>query len=76
MQGALGRLLEAEGFLDSSFLAVRALDMVGHVQEPRALEPGRRLGAEVAEALPEPRRPCMMEGEAARGTVQESPLRC
>ena len=74
VQEALEHLLEVEGFLGSFFLVARALDAVGHVQGPRALEPGHRLGGEVADALPEPRRPCL-EGEATRGTARESPLR-
>ena len=76
VQGARERLLEAEGFLGSFFLAARALDAVGHAQELRALKPGRLLGEEVAEAPPELHRPCRTEGEAARGMAQESPLRC
>ena len=75
VQGARERLLEAEGFLGSFFLAAWEPDVVGHVQGPRALDPGHLLAEEVAEALPEPCRPCMMEGEAARETAQESPLR-
>ena len=43
VQEARERLLEVEEFLGSFFLVTRALDTVGHVQEPRALELGRRL---------------------------------
>ena len=74
-QGAREHLLGDEGFLGSSFLVARALDAVGLVQGPRALEPGRLLGEEVAEAPPELHHPRRTEGEAARGTAQESPLR-
>ena len=74
-QGACEHLLGDEGFLGSSFLVVRALDTVGLVQGPRALEPGHLLGEEVAEAPPELHHPCRTAGEAARGTAQESPLR-
>ena len=72
VQGAHEHLLGDEGFLGSSFLVARALDAVGLVQGPRALEPGRLLGEEVAEALPEPRRPCRTVGKAVRGIAQES----
>ena len=75
VQGAREHLFEVEGFLGSFFLVAWALDAVGHVQGPRTWEPGHLLGGEVAEALLEPRRPCMTEGEAARGTARESPLR-
>ena len=75
VQGAREHLFEVEGFLGSSFLVARAPDMVDLVLGPRALEPGRLLWEEAAEALPELRRPCMTEGEAARGTAQESPPR-
>ena len=66
-------LLGDEGFLGSSFLVARALDVVGLVQGPRTLEPGILLSEEVAEVLPEPRRPCMMVGEAVRETAHGSP---
>ena len=75
VQGAHERLLEAEEFLGSFFLAARAPDTVGHVQGLRALGPGHHLGEEVAKALPKQRRPCRTEGEAARGTVEGSHLR-
>ena len=73
--GSTGRLLEAEGFLDSFLLLARAPDAVGHAQGPRALAPGRGPGEKVVEALHEPRRLYVAEGEAARGTARESPLR-
>ena len=57
VQGACERLLQAGKFLGSFFLVARALDAVGHVQGPHTLEPGRRLGAEVLEALRELRHP-------------------
>ena len=76
VQGARECLLEAKEFLGSFFLAARASDVVGHGQGPRALDPERLLGEEVAEALPEPHHPCMTEGEVARRTTQDSPLRC
>ena len=69
-------LLGDKGFLGSSFLVARVLDAVDLILGPRALVPGRLLGEEVAEELPEPRRPCTTEGEAARGTTQESHPRC
>ena len=51
-------------------------DGAGSAQGPLTSEPGRLLEGEAAEAPQELHRPCMMEGEAARETVQESPLRC
>ena len=51
------------------------LDVVGLVLEPRALELGRLLGEEVAEAPPDLRLLRRTEGEAARGMARESPLR-
>ena len=75
VQGARGRLLEAEGFLGSFFLVARALDAVGLVQGPRALEPGHLRGEEVEEAPPELHRPRRTEGMATRGTAEESLLR-
>ena len=75
VQEARGHLLGGEGFLGSSFLVARALDAVGLVQGPRALETGRLLGEEVAEAPPELHHPRRTEGEAARGMTQESLLR-
>ena len=56
-RGAAERLLAVEGLLDSFFLHARPPDAVGRVVEPRALAPGRRLGAEVVEVLRELRRP-------------------
>ena len=73
VQGERERHLEVEGFLGSFFLGVRALDTVGLAQEPGALEPGRLLGEEVAEAPPDLRLLRRTEGEAARGTTLESP---
>ena len=74
-QGAREHLLEDEGFLGSSFLVAQALDAVGFVQGPCALEPGHLFGEEVAEAPPELHHQHKMEGEAVRGTAEESPLR-
>ena len=74
-QGAREHLLEGEGSLGSSFLAARALDVVGLVQGPRALGPGRLLGEEATKAPPELRCLHRTEGDAARGMVQGSPLR-
>ena len=65
--GARVHLLGDEGFLGSSFLVVRAPDAVDLVLGPRALEPVRLLGEEVAEAPPDPRLLRRMEGEAVRG---------
>ena len=76
VKGAHERLLDAEGFLGSIFPAAQAPDTAGRTQGPRALEPGRLLEEEVAEALPELRRPRMTEGEAARGMAREIPLQC
>ena len=73
--GAREHLLGDEGFLGNSFLVMRALDVVGLVQGPHALEPGHLLGEEVAEAPPELHHPRRTDVEAARGTTQESPLR-
>ena len=75
VRGARERLLEDEGFLGRFFHVAWALDTVGLVQGPRALEPGHLLGEEVAEAPPELHHPRRMEGEVARGMAQESPLR-
>ena len=75
VQGAREHFLGDEGFLDSSFLVARVLDAVDLVQGPRALEPGRLLGEEGAEAPPGLHHPRRMEGEAAREMVKESPLR-
>ena len=71
--GARKHLLGDEGSLGSSFLAAQALEAEGLALGLRALEPGRLLGEEVAEAPPELHHPQKMEGEAARGTVQEIP---
>ena len=57
VRGVAERSLAVEGLLDSFFLHAWALDAVGHAVEPRALAPGRRLGAEVVEVLRELRRP-------------------
>ena len=62
------------GLLGSFLLRARAPDAVDHAGGPHALAPGRRLGAEVVEALHEPRRLYLAEGEATRGTAWESPL--
>ena len=75
VQGAREHLLEGEGLLGCSFLAARALDAVGLIEEPRALEPWCLLGEEAAEAPPDPRCLCRTEGDVVRGTVQGSPLR-
>ena len=75
VRGARERSLAAEGFLGSFFPLARAPDTVGCAEGPRALAPGRRLGAEVVEALHEPHRPQLAEGEAARGMVRGSPQR-
>ena len=71
--GAREHLLGDEGFLGSSFLVVLALDAVGLVQGPRALEPGHLLGEEVVEAPPDPRLLRGMEGKAARRTARGAP---
>ena len=72
--GARQRFLADEELLGSFLLRVRAPDAAGRTGGPQALAPGRHLGAEVVEvALREPHRPQLAEGEAARGTVQESP---
>ena len=75
VQGAHEHLLGDEGFLGSSFLVARVPGTLDLVLGSRALEPGRLLGEEVAEAPPELHHPRRTEGEAARGTAQESPLR-
>ena len=74
--GGCEHLLGDGGFLGNSSLAARAPDTVGPVQGPRALEPGRLRGEEVAEAPPELHHPRKTQGEAARGAPQESPSRC
>ena len=56
VRGAAERSLAVEGLLDNFFLHARVPDAVGRTAEPRALAPGRRLGAEVVEVLREPRR--------------------
>ena len=69
------RLLGDEEFVGSSFLFAWAPDAVDLVLGPGALEPGRRLGEEAAEAPPDL---CLLrrtEDEAVRGTMQGSPLR-
>ena len=68
-------LLWDEGFLGSSLVVALAPDVVDLVLGLRALEPGRLLGEEVAEAPPDPRLLRRMEGEAAREMAKESPLR-
>ena len=68
-------LLGDEGFLGSSFLVARVLGAEDLILGPRALVPGRLLGEEVAEAPPDPRHLRRTEGDAARGTMQGSPLR-
>ena len=73
--GAREHLLGDEGSLGRSFLAAQAPDAEGLTLGLHALEPGRLLGEEVVEAPPKLHRPCRTEGEAARGTAQESPLR-
>ena len=73
--GAREHLLGDEGSLGSSFLAVQVPDAEGLALGLRASEPGRLLGEEVVEAPPDPRLLRGMEGEAARGTARESPLR-
>ena len=75
-QGALGRLLMGEGLLGSFLLLTRAPGAVGRVGGPRTLVPGRRLGAEVAEAPRGLHHPRLEEGEVARAMGQASPLRC
>ena len=74
VRGAHGRLPKDEGFLGSSFLVARAPDTVDLVLGPRALELGRLLGEEEAEAPPGLRLLRRTEGEAARGTAQGGPL--
>ena len=64
--GAHEHLLGDEGFLGSSFLVAQAPDTEGLILGQRALEPGRLLGEELAEAPPDPHLPCGMEGEAAK----------
>ena len=49
--GAQERFLADEGLLGSFILRVQAPDAVDHAGGPRALAPGRRLGAETMEAL-------------------------
>ena len=73
--GACENLLGDEGSLGSSLLAAQVPDVEGLALGLRALEPGRLLGEEVAKAPPDPRPLRGMEGEAARGTAKESPLR-
>ena len=70
--GAVECFLAAEELLGSFFLHARAWDAAGHVVEPRALAPGRRLGAEVVEALRELLHPWQVAGEAASEMVQET----
>ena len=67
--GAREHRLVDEGFLDSSSLVARAPDAVDIILGPRALELGRLLGEEVAEAPPNLRLLRKMEGEATRGTT-------
>ena len=64
-----------EELLGSFLLRAWAPDVVDRAGGPHALAPGRRLGAEVVEALHGLRRPRLAEGKAVRGTVQGSPLR-
>ena len=75
VRGAAEHLLAVEGLLDSFFLHARAPDAVGHAAGPHALALGRRLGAEVVEALHGLRHPWLVEGEVARETVRVSPQR-
>ena len=57
VRGAVERYLVGEGLLGSFLLRAQAPGAVGRAAEPRALAPGRRLGAEVVEVLHELRRP-------------------
>ena len=74
-QGAPGQLLAGEGLLGSSALAALAPDGAGSAQGPRALEPWRLPGGEVAGTTPELHCPRGAECGAAERTAQESPLR-
>ena len=57
VRGVAEHSLAVEELLDNFFLHARAPDAVGRAVEARALVPGRRLRAEVAEVLRELRRP-------------------
>jgi len=70
--GAREHLLGDEGSLGSSLLAAQVPDVEALALGLRALEPWHLLEEEVAEALPEPRRPCRTVGKAVRGIAQES----
>ena len=74
-RGAQVQLLAAEESLGSFSLRARARGVVDHAVGPRALAPRHRPGAEVVEALHEPRRPWLAEGEAESGMASGSPLR-
>ena len=65
--GAREHFLADEELLGSFLLLAQAPGAVGHAGGPHALAPGRRLGAEVVEALHEPHWPQLAEGDAARG---------
>ena len=73
--GARERFLTAGELLGSFLHLARAPSLVGQDGGPRALAPGRRLGAEVAEAPHGLRHPRLEEGEVARETGQASPQR-
>ena len=72
-QGAPGQLLAGEGLLGSSALAALVPDGAGSAQGPRALEPGRLLEGEAAEAPPELHCPCRAGRGAARRMARGSP---
>ena len=73
--GAREHSFAAGELLGSFLLLAWAPDAVGHAGGPRALALERRLDVEVVEALREPRRSQLAEGEAARGMARGSPLR-
>ena len=75
VRGVVERFLAVEGLLGSFSLLARAPDAAGRVMGSCAFVPRLRLAKEVVEVLHGPRHPQLVEGEAARGTAQGSPLR-
>ena len=73
--GVQEHLVAAEGPPGSFLLHARAPCAVGRVAGLRVLLRGRRLDAEVVEALRGLCRPLLEVVEVAKGTVQESPQR-
>ena len=66
------RCSAAEEFPGSFPLRARVPGVVDHAVGPLALVPRHSLGAEVVEAVHEPRRPWLAEGEAESGAMRSA----